>query len=275
LAERPHQRALLSIRAQAPRVINSLEILIKSLFGGRSGQMAHIHLEDGALSPIWVLIWWAVAAALIGLAMLSLRRERVSAAKMTVAAMCAAVGIAVFLVTIPVFGGLHLNLTPLIGILAGPALGSIAALIINLFSAAVGHGGWGVIGVNTVVNLIEVLLGYYIYRVLRAKVDLSRFTSGFSAAALALTLSAIIVVIIIAVAGVQDSHLDEEETAHNLWFIAAVNIGVGVIEGVITGYVLTYIGRIKPDLLRDAEQAKAKLSSGQTKATPAVDPKGG
>ena len=221
--------------------------------------MAHIHLEDGALSPIWVVFWWAVAAALIGFALLSMRRERAPTRRLTVAAMCAAVGIAVFLVTIPVFGGIHLNLTPLIGILAGPALGSLAALIINLFSAAVGHGGWGVIGVNTVVNLTEVLMGYYAYRAFRTRVRMSRFSSGFSAAALALTLSAIMVVVIIAVAGIQDSHLDEEETAHNLWVIAAVNIGVGIVEGVITGYIVSFIGKIKPDLLEEAERGTERL----------------
>jgi cobalt/nickel transport system permease protein len=177
---------------------------------------------------------------------------------MTVAAMCASVGIAAFLVTIPVFGGLHLNLTPLIGILAGPALGSLAVLIINLFSAAVGHGGWGVIGVNTVVNLSEVLVGYYVYRAFRTRVNLNRFVSGFTASALALTLSALIVVAIIAIAGIQDSHLDEEETAHNLWLIAAMNIGVGLIEGVLTGYVVSFIGRIKPDLLEETERSREK-----------------
>ncbi|MGB2825089.1 MAG: energy-coupling factor ABC transporter permease [Thermoplasmata archaeon] len=225
--------------------------------------MAHIHLEDGALSPIWVIFWWAVAATLIGVAMWSLRRERVSTRKMTVAAMCASVGIAAFLVTIPVFGGLHLNLTPLIGILAGPALGSLAVLIINLFSAAVGHGGWGVIGVNTVVNLSEVLVGYYLYRAFRTRVNLNRFVSGFTASALALTLSALIVVAIIAVAGIQDSHLDEEETAHNLWLIAAMNIGVGLIEGVLTGYVVSFIGRIKPDLLEETERSREKRPPGE------------
>lgn len=224
--------------------------------------MAHIHLEDGALSPIWVVFWWAVAAALIGIAMLSLRREGVSTRKMTIAAMSASVGIAAFLVTIPVFGGLHLNLTPLIGILAGPALGSLAVLIVNLFSAAVGHGGWGVIGVNTVVNLSEVLVGYYIYRTFRTRINLNRFASGFSAATLALTMSALMVVAIVAVAGIQDSHLEEEETAHNLWLIAAMNIGVGLIEGVLTGYVVSFIGRIKPDLLEETERVREKRPPG-------------
>jgi cobalt/nickel transport system permease protein len=228
--------------------------------------MAHIHLEDGALSPIWIVFWWAVAAALIGIALWSFRRERVSTRRMTTAAMCAAVGIAVFMVTIPVFGGLHLNLTPLIGILAGPVLGSLATLIVNLFSAAVGHGGWGVIGVNTVVNLVEVLVGCQVYRILRTRVDMNRFASGFSATVLALTLSAMMVVVIISVAGIQDSHLDEEETARNLWFIAAVNIGVGLIEGVVTGYVVSFIGRIKPDLLEETERRGSRPSSADKRA---------
>lgn len=216
--------------------------------------MAHIHLEDGALSPAWVLLWWAVAAALIALALMSLRREAVSVRRLTIGAMCAAVGIAVFMVTIPVFGGVHLNLTPLIGILAGPAVGGVAALVINLFSAAVGHGGWGMIGVNTVINVSEVFLGYYAYRILRLRLKTERFWSGFSAATLALVATAIVVVVIISIAGIQDSHLEEEETAHNLVVVAAANIVVAVIEGIVTGYVVMFIGRIRPDLLEHVEK---------------------
>ena len=216
--------------------------------------MAHIHLEDGAFSPEWTIFWWALAAALLGLALLSLRMEQVSVRRLTIAAMCAAVGIAVFLVNIPVFGGIHLNLTPLIGILAGPALGGVATLIINLFSAAVGHGGWGMIGANTVINLAEVFMGYYIYRLVRSGAGRRRFLAGFSASAIALTISALVAVGIIAFSGIQDSHLDEEETAHNLVFITAANIAVGIAEGIITGYIVNFIGRIRPDLLEGAER---------------------
>ncbi|UCE80591.1 MAG: energy-coupling factor ABC transporter permease [Methanobacteriota archaeon] len=215
--------------------------------------MAHVHLEDGAISPIWVLLWWAVAAALIAFALYTLRHERTSVKRLTVGAMCATVGVAAFMVTIPFFGGLHLNLTPLIGILAGPAIGSLSVLVINLFSAAVGHGGWGVIGVNVVMNLVEVMIGYYAYRSLRVSLRAGRFTSGFSAATLALVASAIIVVIVIAVAGIQDSHLDEDETARNLVFIAAANVVAGVIEGFVTAYIVVFIGRVKPDLLEEVE----------------------
>ena len=230
--------------------------------------MAHIHLEDGALSPAWVLFWWAVAAAIIAFSLHTLKREPASVRRVTIGAMCAAVGVAAFMVTIPVFGGIHLNLTPLIGVLAGPAVGSLAVLVINLFSAAVGHGGWGVIGVNVVVNLVEVLIGYYAYRNLRTGLRAGRFTSGFSATVLALVASAAIVVIIIAFAGVQDSHLDEEETAHNLVFIAAANIIMGIVEGFITAYIVVFIGRVKPELLETAEGMLKRRSTSEPLETP-------
>jgi hypothetical protein len=56
---------------------------------------------------------------------------------------------AIFQVNIPFAGGVHMNLTPLIGILAGPSIGSLIVLIVNILSAAIGHGGWGLIGANT------------------------------------------------------------------------------------------------------------------------------
>lgn len=215
--------------------------------------MAHVHLEDGALSPFWVIVWSLLAAGLIAIALLALKRQTITARKLAIAAMCTAVGFAVFQVAIPVFGGIHLNLTPLIGILAGPGLGSIAALAINVFSAAVGHGGWGMIGVNTIVNIAEVVLGYYGYRFMRNRLRIGRFLSGLSASVLALAVSAVAIVFIVVVSGVQDSHQDSESTLENMTVIAAVNILTGVIEGVITGYMVAYVGKVRPDLLKDVE----------------------
>ena len=220
--------------------------------------MAHVHLEDGALSPAWALFWWAVATAIIALALYLMKRERVPVRKLTIGAMCAAVGIAAFMITIPVFGGVHLNLTPLIGILAGPAVGSISVLVMNLFGAAVGHGGWGVIGVNVVVNMVEVMIGYYAYKNLRGRLRIRRFVSGFSATTVALVTTAVVVVALIAVAGIQESHLEEEETAHNMALIAVANVVMGVIEGFITGYIIVFIGNVRPDLLGEEDRPQQR-----------------
>lgn len=220
--------------------------------------MAHIHLEDGAFSPFWVIVWSLAAGGLVALALFLVSRKETSPRKLAIAAMCTSVGFAVFQVSIPVFGGIHLNLTPLIGILAGPGLGSLAALLINVFSAAVGHGGWGMIGANTIVNVIEVCVAYYVYRLVRTKFRLDRFTSGLGAAIAALSISAIAIVAIVAVSGIQDSEQTKEEILANMIIIAAVNVAVGVFEGVITGYVVSFIGRVRPDLLKDTEGEQEK-----------------
>ncbi|MCU0852926.1 MAG: energy-coupling factor ABC transporter permease [Thermoplasmata archaeon] len=217
--------------------------------------MAHVHLEDGAFSLEWVIIWGLIAAALVAFALYRLG-GKLPTRKMAIAAMCVAVGIVIFQVEIPVFGGLHINLTPLMGILVGPGLGTLVVLIINIFSAAIGHGGWGMIGPNAIVNVTEVLLGYYLYRLCRTRLKAGRFTSGFSAATVALTVSALLVVVIVSISGLQDSTQTTEETFANMLLLAAANIVTGVIEGFVTGYIVSFVGKIRPDLLQDAEGPK-------------------
>lgn len=221
-------------------------------------QMAHIHLEDGAFSPFWVIVWSLAAGGLVALALFLIGRRETSPRRLAIAAMCTSVGFAVFQVSIPVFGGIHLNLTPLIGILAGPGLGSLAALLINVFSAAVGHGGWGMIGANTIVNVIEVFVAYYVYRLVRVRLKSDRFTSGLGAAIAALSMSALAIVAIVAVSGIQDSEQTMEEILANMAIIAAVNVAVGVFEGIVTGYVVNFIGKVRPDLLREAEAVEGE-----------------
>lgn len=218
--------------------------------------MAHIHLEDGAFSPLWVIVWSLAAGGMVALALFLLGRRDISPRKLAIAAMCTSVGFAVFQVSIPVFGGIHLNLTPLIGILAGPALGSLVALLINVFSAAVGHGGWGMVGANTIVNVTEVVIAFYFYRFVRTRMKMDRFTSGLGAAVAALSVSAVVIIVIVAVSGIQDSEQTKGEILANMAVIAAVNVAVGVIEGVVTGYVVNFIGRVRPDLLGESDSEK-------------------
>lgn len=215
--------------------------------------MAHVHLEDGAFSIEWVVIWTLIAAGILMLALYRLGGNRLPTRRLAIAAMCVAVGFAIFQVEIPVLGGVHINLTPFMGILIGPALGSLSVFVINVFSAAVGHGGWGMIGANTIVNIVEVFLGYYLYRFLRASVRRSRFASAFGATTVALTVSAFVAVAIIVISEIQGSTQSREQMLNNMLLLAAANIVTGIVEGVMTGYIVSFIGRVRPDLLEDAE----------------------
>lgn len=128
--------------------------------------MAHIHLEDGAFSLQWISIWWILSIILVCLCIYWMKNVKKSSDNkvLTIAGMCTAASFAIFQVNIPLFGGVHMNLTPLIGILGGPAVGGIIVFIVNILSAAIGHGGWGMIGANTLVNITEVSVTYFTYR---------------------------------------------------------------------------------------------------------------
>jgi cobalt/nickel transport system permease protein len=226
--------------------------------------MAHIHLEDGAFSPEWILIWSAAAAGVLTLALYLLNRHIVSGRKIAVAAMCAAVGIAVFMIEVPTpLGPVHLSLTPLIGALAGPLLGSLVALVVNAFSAAIGHGGWGMIGPNSIVNITEVILGYYSFRLLRRRLKVDIFWSGFFATVFALTVGALVAVLIVAVSGIQGSSLTHSEILANTLVLGAVNVAAGVLEGFVTGYIATFIARVRPDLIGEAAPPREALAPAQ------------
>jgi len=211
--------------------------------------MAHIHLEDGSFSLSWVLIWWIVALLLIGVALWSLRSKGTKNQKqITIAAFVAAAAFAVFQINIPLFGGVHLNLTPLIGILVGPVLGTLVILVINILSAAIGHGGWGLVGANVLINVSEVIVAYLIFRGTRSIIP-DLFSRAGIATFAGLFCGNLVMVGIILVSGIQGVTQTTGQVLTGLTLIIGVNMGVAVIEALLTGLIVRYIGKVRPDLL--------------------------
>jgi cobalt/nickel transport system permease protein len=211
--------------------------------------MAHIHLEDGSFTLPWVIIWWLAALLLIMLCIYWTRRVKPADNRLyVVAAMLTAASFAIFQINIPLFGGMHMNLTPLVGILAGPALGGIVVLCVNVLSAAIGHGGWGLIGSNVLVNVVEVSVAFLAYRWL-GKAGVSTFPRAGTATLLGLLAGNAIMILIIVMSGVQGSGLGTSDMLYGLALLAAVNMGVALVEAVVTGYLVAYIRKIRPDML--------------------------
>jgi cobalt/nickel transport system permease protein len=211
--------------------------------------MAHIHLEDGSFSLFFAIVWWTAAILLVGIAIYLMRSEKKpDRRKITLAAFCTAAAFAIFQVSLPIFGGVHLNLTPLIGILAGPAAGSLVVLIINILSSAIGHGGWGLIGANTLVNIVEVFVGYSCFRLLKSTIP-DLFSRAGIATLAGLFCGNIVMILIIIISGVQGVNQSTGQILTGLSLIAAVNMGVAVIEAFITALIVAYIGKVRPDLL--------------------------
>jgi cobalt/nickel transport system permease protein len=209
--------------------------------------MAHIHFPDGVLPIQWVLFWWLLAIALLVVALIATRKHAIPPQRLAIAGMLAAVSFAVFQIEIPLAGGVHMNLTPLIGILAGPGIGSLIILIVNLLSAAVGHGGWGLVGANTLVNLSEITVAFYVFKMTRGRFE--RFTRGAVAAILGLLVGNVVLLAVLAISGIQGSELHGVALLTYLIQIPILNLIVAVPEAIITGFVVDYLGKVRPDLL--------------------------
>jgi cobalt/nickel transport system permease protein len=213
--------------------------------------VAHIHLEDGSFTLVWAVVWWAIALMLIAAALFWVRSvKKIDNRRITLAAFCTAAAFAIFQVSIPIFGGVHLSLTPLIGILVGPAIGSFVVLIINILSAAIGHGGWGLIGANLLVNLTEVVVAYTVYRGAK-KIIPGPFARGGLATLVSLFCGNLAMIFIILVSGIQGVTQSPDQILEGLALLAGANMGVAVIEAVITGMIVMYILRVRPDMLEN------------------------
>jgi len=216
--------------------------------------MAHIHLPDGAFSIQWVIIWFAVAALVIGAVIIRYRRSYTNdVSKLSIASVLTALAFAIFQIEIPLFGGVHLNLTPLLGIILGPVLGIMSTLVVNIFSAALGHGGWSLLGANFLVNSLEVVVGYCIFMLLKNKIK-SNFSLASFSALIALTMGNVMMVAIIGISGIQGSSLTSIEIIQNLLPLVMLNLAVAVVESTITGFTVSYSSKVKPDLLPSYKQ---------------------
>ncbi len=211
--------------------------------------MAHIHLADGSFTLFWVIVWWALALLIIGSALYLIRRQRiVDNRRMVIAGLCAAAAFVLSQVELPLAGGVHISLTPLIGILTGPVLGLLIVFIINILSAALGHGGWSMIGANTLVGLSEVLVAYAVWRGLKPFIA-NVFVRAVTATLCGLILGNFVMMGIIVLSGIQGVNQSPEQILMGLFIIASVNTAVAVIEALMTGLVVLYIGKMRPDLL--------------------------
>ena len=213
--------------------------------------LAHIHLEDGSFTLFWVLVWWIVTLGLIGTVLFILRAKNpVDPKKITIAAFVTAAAFAIFQVQIPIFGGVHMNLTPLIGILTGPVIGSLIVFIVNILSAAIGHGGWGLVGANVLVNFAEVAVAWLVFRGMQ-KITPDRFSQAGVATFAGLFSGNLVMIGIILLSVIQGVSQSPAQILTGLSLLAAVNMGVAVIEAFVTGLIVAYIAKIRPDILED------------------------
>ena len=247
--------------------------------------MSHIHIPDGVL-PVWlVALGWVAALALVWFASSRARRTDVRRKVPLLGVVAALVLVAMSTEIVPI--AYHVNLTVVAGVLLGPWLGAIAAFIVVIMLALLGHGGVTVIGLNTLMIAAEMAIGWGLFRLLvRA---FGRRHVGWAAAVativtLAITTTALVGLVALAGGGAATGRETGALDPRSLTFanpfsggivsvntlrgeaapvapaaplsvarFAAVVYTLGpigwVLEALVTAAVLSYVARVRPGLV--------------------------
>ncbi len=255
--------------------------------------MSHIHIPDGIL-PAWlVLLGWLGAAMALAWALLTLRHHDARRQVPLLGVMAALMLVGMSTEFVPI--GYHANLTVIAGIVLGPALGFVAAFVVNLILALFGHGGITVVGLNTLVIGAECALGYAVFRAFYRAFGGQKPKVGLLAGGttvLTLFVTTLLLVGIVAISNVEPDRQmhpapvaeggvgaalsegilgnvflrGEKEHEHadgeiNIGRFAGLALGLGfigwIIEAVITGVVVQFVWRVKPDLIVSRQRSPA------------------
>jgi cobalt/nickel transport system permease protein len=246
--------------------------------------VSHIHIPDGVL-PLWLVgLGWAVSICLLAVALLALRRADRGQLIPQMGIVSALLIAAMSTEIVPI--AYHVNLTVLGGIILGPAAGFLAAFIVNLILALFGHGGITVVGLNTLVIGAECVLGYtFFHLLLRALPRRIGLAAGL-ATVVTLFLSTSLSIGIVALSNVNPAQARDtgalnpatlsfsnpfkggllanrivtpeqevQASSHiSIARFAAIMYGLGsagwALESLIVGYLVAFIARVRPGLLR-------------------------
>ena len=246
--------------------------------------MSHIHIPDGIL-PLWL---WVLGYILIGICFIFgafYIKKSQKQAKFPLISIMAALMILTMSVPIPFPVPYHINLAVLAGIILGPILSFFAILTSNLLLAFTAHGGITVVGLNTLVISIEAVTGYFIFKFL-VKKSAKIFFSAFTATFLALIISTFLAIGIVYAGTHNFSSLSHHHCCHNeehqekisihnekhieseliehhehqdaeekfnikRFFALMFMFGfIGwILEASLTGFIVSYIKKVKPDIL--------------------------
>jgi cobalt/nickel transport system permease protein len=145
-----------------------------------------MHISDGILSPVWIVIWYIVAFIFLSLGVREIKRK--SGQNPVYMPMLALMGAAIFVISVwhipvPVTGSCsHPTGTPMSAVLVGPFATVVLSAIALFFQMFLAHGGLTTIGANTVsMGIVGAFSGFIIYASLR-KVGVSFWISAGIAA---------------------------------------------------------------------------------------------
>ena len=222
-----------------------------------------LHAPDGFFSLPVAIGGYAVTAAVLAYAVYRTNRDLSERAVPMMGVMAAFI-FAVQMLNFPVAGGTSGHLVG--GALAAIVLGPWAAIIV--MTAVVGlqallfqDGGLLVLGVNLLVmSILSVLAGYAVYWIFRRAASFLRESWGMPVGGFIGAWTSVVVIAAVAALLLAASGTSPLELA--LPAMVSVHALIGIGEGLITVFALSFIRAARPQLLED--RAPAAPATGET-----------
>jgi cobalt/nickel transport system permease protein len=205
-----------------------------------------MHIADGILSPSAIALGMAGAACGTAVGLRRLHEEDVPRA-----ALLGATFYVASLIHVPVgFSSAHLLLTGLVGLLLGWVAFPVVFVGLLMQLVMFGHGGALTLGVNTVNMALPGVICWWVFgRGVRSERRFVQGLNGFAAGAGGVLMSAVLTVCTIATAGPGMATVGA--------MVVLPHLPIMVAEGFVTAGVITFLGRVKPEMLAEARKGRA------------------
>ncbi|MCX7856842.1 MAG: cobalt transporter CbiM [Deltaproteobacteria bacterium] len=196
-----------------------------------------MHISEGILSPKILLAGAVLSAGGVVLGLKKLKNEDIPKAAVLSSAFFVA-----SLIHVPLGpASCHLVLNGLNGILLGWTAFPCILLSLALQAVLFQFGGLTTIGVNSFSMAMPAVISYYLFRTLTHKGKKLAFLAGFLAGSLALLMAALFV----GLALVET----EKSFSPMVGAFILMNFPISLVEGVISGFVILYLKKVKPEML--------------------------
>jgi len=221
---------------------NIINYCVNPVLGGDK-----LHIPDGFLDLPIAAVFYILSVIAVGYSAYKARNE-LDETKVPLVGVVAAAIFAAQMLNWPIPGGTsaHFVAGALAGILLGPYLGCLAMTAVLVVQClAFGDGGITALGANVFsMAVVDVYAGYYIYKALSSKnTSLAAFVAGW----LGITLAAITIGIAVGLSESFAYGITTTVTVMGVWHCI-----LGIIEGVITSAVVSYVAASRPDILYTA-----------------------
>lgn len=210
-----------------------------------------MHIQDGFLVGKWAVGWYGTAAVFMAKGVYDIKKR--TGAIMAFKPLLGLISAAVFFISIlpvPIPGlgtSSHATGTPMAAILVGPFATTVLTFIALLLQAAFfAHGGFTTLGANTFsMGVVGSFIGYGIFKLGR-KVGLSLGLAACIAGIIGDLAVYSTTSFQLAYGGVQKLSV--------ITFMGVYmpsQIPLAILEGLVTGGMVRYIARVRPDILKN------------------------